>query len=110
MGGGEFGNIRPVKIGNDVFIGWGAIILAGTAIEDNVIIGAGAVVSGHVDKNSVYAGNPAKKIMTMEQYVKRLEARQESDLDKLISCYHERFGRMPSESVIGNYKNVIKNS
>lgn len=35
-------------------------MLAGTVIEDNVIIGAGAVVSGKVEKNSVYAGNPAK--------------------------------------------------
>jgi maltose O-acetyltransferase len=34
------GNQKPVKIGNNVFIGWGATILAGTTVGDNTIIGA----------------------------------------------------------------------
>ena len=37
------GNKKPVTIGNNVFVGWGATILCGTTIEDNVIIGAHAV-------------------------------------------------------------------
>lgn len=50
------GNEKPVTIGNNVFIGWGATILCGTTIEDNVIIGAHAVVSGHVEHDSVWGG------------------------------------------------------
>ena len=50
------GNEKPVTIGNNVFIGWGATILCGTTIEDNVIIGAHAVVSGHVEHDSVWEG------------------------------------------------------
>lgn len=50
------GNEKPVTIGNNVFVGWGATILCGTTIEDNVIIGAHAVVSGHVEGNSVLGG------------------------------------------------------
>lgn len=50
------GNEKPVTIGNNVFVGWGATILCGTTIEDNVIIGAHAVVSGHVEGNSVWEG------------------------------------------------------
>lgn len=50
------GNERPVTIGNNVFVGWGATILCGTTIEDNVIIGAHAVVSGHVEGDSVWGG------------------------------------------------------
>ena len=50
------GNEKPVTIGNNVFVGWGATILCGTTIEDNVIIGAHAVVSGHVEGNSVWGG------------------------------------------------------
>ena len=44
------GNEKPVTIGNNVFVGWGATILCGTTIEDNVIIGAHAVVSGHIGR------------------------------------------------------------
>lgn len=50
------GNEKPVTIGNNVFVGWGATILCGTTIEDNVIIGAHAVVSGHVEGNSAWGG------------------------------------------------------
>ena len=50
------GNQKPVTIGNNVFVGWGATILCGTTIEDNVIIGAHAVVSGHVEHDSVWGG------------------------------------------------------
>ena len=56
-----YGNQRKTVIGNNVFIGWGATILGGSHIGDNVIIGANSVVSGNVDSNSVYAGNPARK-------------------------------------------------
>lgn len=52
------GNEKPVTIGNNVFVGWGATILCGTTIEDNVIIGAHAVVSGHVEGDSVWGGSP----------------------------------------------------
>lgn len=50
------GNQKPVNIGNNVFVGWGATILCGTTIEDNTIIGAHAVVSGHVTGDSVWGG------------------------------------------------------
>ena len=50
------GNEKPVTIGNNVFVGWGATILCGTTIEDNVIIGAHAVVSGQVEGDSVWGG------------------------------------------------------
>lgn len=53
---------RPVRIGNDVFIGGGSIILKGTVIGDGSIIGAGSVVSGNIPPGQVWAGNPAKFI------------------------------------------------
>ena len=40
------GNQRPVTLGNNIFVGAGSIILGGSVIEDNVIIGAHSVVSG----------------------------------------------------------------
>lgn len=53
---------KPIKIGNNVQIGAGAIILAGVEIGDNVIIGAGAVVTKNVTTNSVMIGVPSRNI------------------------------------------------
>ena len=55
-------NFKPVKIGSDVWIGAGAIILPGSEIGDGAIVGAGAVVHGKVEPYTVVAGIPAKKI------------------------------------------------
>lgn len=57
---------KPVNIGNNVWIGGGAIIMPGITIGDNAIIGAGSVVTKDVPKNAVVAGNPAKIIEMME--------------------------------------------
>ena len=46
-------------IGNDVWIGMGAIILPGTVIGNGVIVGAGSVVSGNISDYSIVGGNPA---------------------------------------------------
>ena len=53
---------KAIEIGNYVFIGTGSIILKGTTIGANAVIGAGSVVRGIVEPNSIYAGNPAKRI------------------------------------------------
>jgi acetyltransferase-like isoleucine patch superfamily enzyme/SAM-dependent methyltransferase len=47
-------------IGNDVWIGLGAVVLSGLAIGDGAVIGAGAVVSKSVPPYAVVAGNPAR--------------------------------------------------
>lgn len=48
-----------VAIGDDVFIGTNALILKGTTIGNCSVVGAGAVVSGHVPAGVIVAGNPA---------------------------------------------------
>jgi len=53
---------KPVKIGNDVFIGAGVTILPGVTIGDKAVIGAGSVVTKDVAPETVVAGNPAKLI------------------------------------------------
>lgn len=53
----------------------GATILGGSQVGNNVIIGANAVVSGIVEDNSVYAGNPAKKIMSLADFKAKREKR-----------------------------------
>ena len=61
--------VGRVHIGNNVFIGYGSVILPETFIGDNVIIGAGSIVSGKVDSNSVVVGNPAKKVCSYSEYI-----------------------------------------
>ena len=64
------GECGETFVGNNVFIGMHATILMGTHVGDNVIIGAGSVVSGFFEDNVVLAGNPAKVICTIEDYYK----------------------------------------
>jgi maltose O-acetyltransferase len=55
-----FLDIKPVVIGNDVWIGGRVIILPGVRIGDGAIIGAGAVVSKDVPPYAIVGGVPAK--------------------------------------------------
>lgn len=50
------------RIGNDVWIGYRAMILSGVTVGDGAIIGAGAVVTKDVPPYSIVAGNPAKVV------------------------------------------------
>jgi maltose O-acetyltransferase len=56
----EFRIDRPISVGRHVWIGVGAIILAGVIIEDFAVIAAGAVVTNNVPKGAIVGGNPAR--------------------------------------------------
>ena len=57
-----------IKIGNNSFIGHNSIIMPGVTIGDNVVVGAGSVVTKSIPSNSVVAGVPAHIIQSTEQY------------------------------------------
>lgn len=65
----------PITIGNDVYIGVRSIILPGVEVGDGVVIGAGSVVTKSIPSRSVVAGNPARVIRTLDDYLSRLEAK-----------------------------------
>ena len=107
--GNKFGNLypsggQPITIGNNIFIGAHTIVLGNTIIGDNVIIGAGSVVKGKLESDMVYGGNPAKPIMTLEEYKKRRSNRYIDDARKEVAYYKRRFGRLPLRSEMKNYE------
>jgi maltose O-acetyltransferase len=51
---------RPIRIGDDVWIGGGAIILPGITVGDGAIVGAGSVVTRDVAPGQTVVGNPAR--------------------------------------------------
>lgn len=55
----------PITIGDDVWIGAGAMILPGVTIGHKCVIGAGSLVKEDVADNTVVAGNPAKMLKTL---------------------------------------------
>jgi maltose O-acetyltransferase len=57
---------KPITIGNGCWIGGRAIICPGVRIGDNVVVGAGSVVTKDVPSNVVVGGNPAKIIRYLD--------------------------------------------
>lgn len=63
--------IGKVIIHDNCFIGAGSIILPGVSIGPNAVVGAGSVVSRNVPADSVAAGNPARVISRIEEFLER---------------------------------------
>lgn len=59
----EFG--KPIDIGSDVWVGGGALILAGVCIGSRAVIGAGSVVTRDIPEDVFAAGNPCRVIKTL---------------------------------------------
>jgi maltose O-acetyltransferase len=55
----------PIRIGKDVWIGGGVVVLPGVTIGDRSIVGAGSVVVHHVPPDSLVVGNPARIVRTL---------------------------------------------
>jgi maltose O-acetyltransferase len=57
---------QPIAIGDDVWVGGGAIVLPGVAIGDRAVIGAGSVVTKDVPADVIAAGNPCRSLRELE--------------------------------------------
>ena len=101
--GEVLGSCGKVTIGNNVFIGMNSVILKGVTVGNNVIIGAGSLVNKDIPDNCVVAGNPAKVIMSIEEYhEKRLKA-QEKEAVELVKEYRKVYGRDPGEAELSEF-------
>lgn len=89
------GSSGRVTIGNNVFIGMKSTIVKGVTIGNNVIIGANSLVNKDVQDNSVYAGNPAKFIMSVDDYYRKRKSEFINEAKDLALSYYERFHNRP---------------
>ena len=58
---------KPVRIGEDVWLGGGAIVLPGVSIGDRSVIGAGSVVTRDVPADVLAVGNPCRVVRSLEE-------------------------------------------
>lgn len=65
--------VEEIIIGDNVFLGAGAIILPGVIVGNGAIIGAGSIVTKDIKAYTVVAGNPARYICTVDEYIKKCE-------------------------------------
>ncbi|MGX7174184.1 chorismate mutase [Enterococcus ratti] len=101
---------KPIKIGNNVWLGGGVIVTPGVTLGDNVVVGAGSVVTTSFPKNVVIAGNPARIIKRIDEKLERetLEKlRQTIDhIDEQMVQLLEK--RMDAVAKIGQVKKATK--
>ena len=97
------GSSGKVTIGNNCFIGMNTVILKGTTIGDNVIIGAQSLVRGKIPSNTVAAGTPCKVIMSLEEYKqKRIEA-QVQEAKELVKEFFQVYKKSPSKKELTEF-------
>ncbi|MCP4521834.1 MAG: acyltransferase [Cytophagales bacterium] len=60
--------VKPIEIGNNVWIGMNSVVMPGVSIGDNVIIGANSTVNKDIPSNSIAVGNPCRVIKEKEAY------------------------------------------
>ena len=101
--GGILGSQRAVEIGNNVFIGMNAVITCGVTVGDNVVIGAGSVVTKDCESDGVYAGVPAKRIMSIDEFYHKRKAAQFAEAKDIALRYKQALGIEPDKTVFSEY-------
>ena len=83
--GGDFVLVGDINVGNNVYFGLRSMIMPGITIGDNVIIGAGSIVTKDIPSNSIAVGIPARVISTKEKYISKVEAAKRGELKGFYS-------------------------
>jgi maltose O-acetyltransferase len=69
----NYTKIAKIEIKKNCFLGDSTIVLPGITIGPNSIVGAGSVVTKSIAPNIVAAGNPAKKVCSLEEYLNKIK-------------------------------------
>lgn len=100
--------IGRINIKDNVFIGARALIMPGVTIGEGSIVAAGSVVTRDVKPNTVVAGNPAREIISKEEYINKnkelLEKSPKFSYDYSNAC--DKF----SEEMKNEMKEKLKNT
>lgn len=108
--GEVLGSGGKVKIGNNVFIGVETTILKGVTIGDNIIIGAKSLVNKDCIKPGVYAGNPIKFIMSLDDYYLKRKDKQFEEAKEIYIEYKKKYKKRPPKEVFREYFWLFENN
>lgn len=101
-----------IRIGNDVWVGHGVIVLAGVEVGDGAILAAGSVVTKHVEPYTIVAGNPAKPLRKRfsEKIIEELIELKWWDLseDKILKLKPLFFQNLEKVNSIQDYLKNLK--
>jgi acetyltransferase-like isoleucine patch superfamily enzyme len=106
----KYGNLfGKITIRDNCVIGYGSIILPGVTIGPDSIVGAGSVVARDVPPTSVAAGNPARVLCTLDEYIAKcyrrmlpLEAQDRASLrEELLTLLEGSSSRNPADVQLG---------
>lgn len=99
--------VERTIIGDNVFLGANAVILPGVIVGNNSIVGAGSVVTKNVPESAVVAGNPAKFICTVGEYIEKCDKKK--SLFEAPEAFNKLFENMPlsDDNILAFQKTVI---
>lgn len=97
------GSSGKVKIGNNVFIGVNSTVLKGVTINDNIIIGANSLVNKDCLEEGVYAGNPVRFIMSLEDYKQKRLSKQLEEAYELAIEYYKTYNSWPKKEIFREF-------
>ena len=80
--------IGCIDVKDNVFIGSNSVILYNTTIGPNVFIASGSVVTKDCEPNSIYAGCPAKKIGSFDEFILKRKKQEEEGL--IVTTSHNQ--------------------
>lgn len=103
------GSNKKVVIGNNVFIGVNTVILRGISIGDNCVIGAGSIVTKDIPNNTVAVGNPAKVIMTIDEFYEKRKQSYINDAKELLIEYYKKNKSIPPKELFRDYFPIFMN-
>ena len=90
----NYTRVANIRIGNNVFVGAGSIILPGVTIGNNVVIGAGSVVATDIPDGVVALGSPAHVVKTIDEFLNAQRNKMNPDnmFDETFTLRNPSFG------------------
>ena len=104
----NIGEGAETVIGNNCFVGNYAIILMGTKIGNNVIVGAGSVVHGNIPDDVVIAGNPAKVICSIEDFLLKRREKSSKEAIQVAIAYIKKYQKPPTKYEMRHFQSLFE--